>query len=158
MLNYILKRIWSAIVVIFVVSFITYFVLMFIPGDAAQLILGTEATAETLAELRAVMGLDRPWIIQYADWLKGLVSLDFGQSYLFGTDVLKLIIQRLPVTFSVAFFSMLLAAVIALVLGVLSAIYKDRFIDYFSRSVMQIGSAIPSCWIGMLFIVFFKFS
>ena len=109
MLNYILKRIWSAIVVIFVVSFITYFVLMFIPGDAAQLILGTEATAETLAELRAVMGLDRPWIIQYADWLKGLVSLDFGQSYLFGTDVLKLIIQRLPVTFSVAFFSMLLA-------------------------------------------------
>ena len=88
MLNYILKRIWSAIVVIFVVSFITYFVLMFIPGDAAQLILGTEATAETLAELRAVMGLDRPWIIQYADWLKGLVSLDFGQSYLFGTDVL----------------------------------------------------------------------
>ncbi len=155
MLNYILKRIWSAIVVIFVVSFITYFVLMFIPGDAAQLILGTEATAETLAELRAVMGLDRPWIIQYADWLKGLVSLDFGQSYLFGTDVIKLIIQRLPVTFSVAFFSMLLAAVIALVLGVLSAIYKDRFIDYFSRSVMQIGSAIPSFWIGMLFIVFF---
>ena len=155
MLNYILKRIWSAIVVIFIVSFITYFVLMFIPGDAASLILGTEASAEQIAQLRAVMGLDRPWIVQYADWLRGLIHLDFGESYLYGTDVLTLIIQRLPVTFSVAFISMLIASVISIVLGVLSAIYKDRPIDYFSRSIMQIGSAIPSFWIGMLFIVFF---
>lgn len=155
MLNYVLKRIWSALVVIFVVSFITYFVLMFIPGDAAQLILGTEATAEQLAELRAVMGLDRPWIIQYLDWLKGLISLNFGESYLYGTGVLQLIIQRLPVTFAVAFFSISIAAVISIVLGVVSAIYKESFIDYFSRSIMQIGSAIPSFWIGMLFIVLF---
>ena len=65
MQNYIIKRIWSALVVIFVVSFITYFVLMLIPGDAAQLILGTDASPDKLAELRNAMGLDRPWIVQY---------------------------------------------------------------------------------------------
>ncbi|MCD8036322.1 MAG: ABC transporter permease [Clostridiales bacterium] len=155
MLNYIIKRIWSAIAVIFVVSFITYFVLMFIPGDAAQLILGTDATAEQLAELRTAMGLDRPWLIQYAEWLAGLIRLDFGTSYLYGSSVLELIIERLPVTFSVAFFSMLIASVIAIVLGVVSAIHKNKFIDYFSRSIMQLGSALPSFWIGMIFIVFF---
>ena len=105
MLNYILKRLWSAILVIFVVSFITYFVLMFIPGNAAELILGTDATAEQIKELEALMGLDRPWIVQYADWLKGLLRFDLGESYLYGTSVLKLIIQRLPITFSVALFS-----------------------------------------------------
>ncbi|MEA4971997.1 Glutathione transport system permease protein GsiC [bioreactor metagenome] len=153
--NYILKRVWSALVVIFVVSFITYFVLMFIPGDAAQLILGTEASAEKLAELRNVMGLNRPWIVQYADWLGGLLRLDFGESYLYGTSVLGLITQRLPVTLSVAVFSMLIASVFAVVLGVVSAIKRNTAIDYFSRSVMQIGSAIPSFWMGMIFIIYF---
>ena len=105
MMNYILKRVWSAVVVVLVVSFITYFVLMFIPGDAAQLILGTEASAEKLAELRDAMGLDRPWIVQYAEWLGGLIRLDFGKSYLYGTSVLGLIMERLPVTLSVALFS-----------------------------------------------------
>ncbi|GFI61776.1 glutathione transport system permease protein GsiC [Clostridiales bacterium] len=155
MLNYILKRVWSAVIVIFIVSFITYFVLMFLPGDAAQLILGHEATAEQLAELRSAMGLDRPWIVQYADWLRGLLSLDFGESYLYGTGVLTLIIQRLPVTLSVAFFSMLIASIVAIVLGALAAIYRNSFIDYFSRSIMQIGSAIPPFWLGMIFIIYF---
>lgn len=155
MTNYILKRVWSALVVIFVVSLITYFVLMFIPGDAAQLILGTEASAEKLAELREVMGLNRPWIVQYADWLRGLIKLDFGKSYLYGTSVLSLIIERLPVTLSVALFSISLASIVAIVLGVASAIKRNTLIDYFSRSIMQIGSAIPSFWIGMIFIIYF---
>lgn len=153
--NYILKRLWSALIVIFVVSLITYFVLMFIPGDAAQLILGTEASMEKLAELRNAMGLNRPWIVQYADWLGGLMRLDFGESYLYGTSVLKLILERLPVTFSVAMFSISIASVFAIIFGVISAIKRNTAIDYFSRSVMQVGSAIPSFWIGMIFIIYF---
>ena len=155
MQNYIIKRIWSALVVIFVVSFITYFVLMLIPGDAAQLILGTDASPDKLAELRNAMGLDRPWIVQYLEWLGGLLRLDFGKSYLYGTSVLGLIIDRLPVTASVAVLSILIAMVVSILLGTVSAIKRNTAIDYFSRSVMQIGSAIPTFWIGMLFIIFF---
>lgn len=155
MQNYIIKRIWSALVVIFVVSFITYFVLMLIPGDAAQLILGTDASPDKLAELRNAMGLDRTWIVQYLEWLGGLLRLDFGKSYLYGTSVLGLIIDRLPVTASVAVLSILIAMVVSILLGTVSAIKRNTAIDYFSRSVMQIGSAIPTFWIGMLFIIFF---
>ena len=125
MQNYIIKRIWSALVVIFVVSFITYFVLMLIPGDAAQLILGTDASPDKLAELRNAMGLDRPWIVQYLEWLGGLLRLDFGKSYLYGTSVLGLIIDRLPVTASVAVLSILIAMVVSILLGTVSAIKRN---------------------------------
>lgn len=155
MLNYLSKRIYSAIAVLFVVSIITFLVLMCLPGDAAQLMLGTDATPEKLIELQNAMGLNRPWYIQYFDWFKGFITFNLGNSYLFGENVSSLILQRLPVTISVTIFSMLMASVTAIVLGVVSAINKNSFTDYFSRSVMQLGSAIPSFWIGMVFIVYF---
>ncbi|MEQ8201126.1 MAG: ABC transporter permease [Syntrophomonadaceae bacterium] len=155
MLNYIYKRTSHALQVLFVVSIITFAVLLWIPGDAAQLMLGADATPERLEALRTALGLDRPWYLQYWEWLKGFVHLDLGQSYLFGQNVSTLIAQRLPVTLSIAVFSMLLAAVVALILGSLAAIKKNTAIDYFSTIVMQIGSSVPSFWIGMIFIVYF---
>ncbi len=155
MLNYLYKRISHALQVLLVVSIITFAVLLWIPGDAAQLMLGADATPERLQALRTALGLDRPWYIQYWEWLKGFVQFDLGKSFLFGQPVSTLIAQRLPVTLSIAVFSMLLASVTAIVLGVLAAIKKDTSIDYFSTSVMQVGSAVPAFWIGMIFIVYF---
>lgn len=155
MLNYLYKRISHALQVLLVVSIITFAVLLWIPGDAAQLMLGADATPERLQALRTALGLDRPWYIQYWEWLKGFVHFDLGKSFLFGQPVSTLIAQRLPVTLSIAVFSMLLASVTAIVLGVLAAIKKDTAIDYFSTSVMQVGSAVPAFWIGMIFIVYF---
>ena len=155
MLNYIYKRTSHALQVLFVVSVITFAVLLWIPGDPAQLMLGADATPERLQTLRTALGLDRPWYVQYWDWLKGFVQLDLGKSYLFGQNVSTLIAQRLPVTMSIAVFSMLLAAVVALVLGALAAIKKNSPIDYFSTIVIQLASSVPSFWIGMIFIVYF---
>ena len=104
MLSYIYKRTSNAVQVLLFVSIITFAVLQWIPGDAAQLILGSEATPENLARLRTALGLDRPWYIQYWHWLKGLVQFDLGRSYVFGQDVVTLIQQRLPVTISIAVF------------------------------------------------------
>lgn len=155
MLNYILSRVKGSILVLLVVSIITFMVLMIIPGDPAQLILGTEATPDTVKELHSAMGLDKPYYEQYGSWLIRLLKFDMGTSYLYGESVTTLILNCLPVTLTVALYSMIIATIIAFVLGIISAIKKNSVIDYFSRSIMQLGTAIPSFWIGMVFVVFF---
>lgn len=155
MINYIMNRIKGSVIVLLLVSIITFMVLMILPGDPAQLILGTEATPEMVQDLHASMGLDKPYYVQYGVWLIDFLKFDMGRSYLYGESVSALILNCLPVTLSIAFFSMLIATSIALVFGILSAVKKDSAIDYFSRSVMQLGTAIPSFWIGMVFVVFF---
>jgi len=155
MFGYVINRVKSSIVVLLVVSIITFVVLMIIPGDPAQLILGTEATPQMLEDLHEAMGLDRPLYEQYISWLLDLLKLDMGTSYVYGESVTELIISSLPVTFSISIFAMLIAVVTAFIFGMLSAIKKDSFIDYFSRSIMQLGTAVPSFWIGMVFIVYF---
>lgn len=155
MFRYVMNRVRSSIVVLLVVSIITFFVLMIIPGDPAQLILGTDATPEMIEDLHRAMGLDRPLYQQYLSWLMDLLKFDMGTSYVYGESVSTLIIKALPVTFSISVFAMIIAAAFAFLFGMLSAIKKDSFIDYFSRSIMQLGTAIPSFWIGMVFIVYF---
>lgn len=155
MLSYILDRLKSSLVVLFVVSVITFFVLMIIPGNPAQLVLGTDATPEMIKELESAMGLDRPLYQQYLSWLFNLLKLDMGKSYVYGEAVTVLIRRSIPVTFSIALFAMLIASFIAFLFGMISAIKKNSLIDYFSRSIMQLGVAIPSFWIGMVFIVYF---
>jgi peptide/nickel transport system permease protein len=155
MLRYVLDRVKSSIVVLLVVSIITFAVLMIIPGDPAQLILGTEATPEMVEELHAAMGLDRPLYQQYLGWLNDLLHLDMGTSYVYGESVKSLITGSLPVTLSISVFAMIIAVFLAFLFGMLSAIKKNSIIDYFSRSIMQLGTAIPSFWIGMVFIVYF---
>jgi peptide/nickel transport system permease protein len=155
MFNYVLDRLKSSIVVLFVVSIITFFVLMIIPGNPAQLILGADATPEAIQELHAAMGLDRPLYQQYFSWLLDLLKLDMGKSYVYGESVTVLIAKSIPVTFSISIFAMIMAAFIAFLFGMISAIKKDSIADYFSRSIMQLGAAIPSFWIGMVFIVYF---
>jgi peptide/nickel transport system permease protein len=155
MLNYIYKRSLNAIEVLLLVSIITFAVLLWIPGDAAQLILGSDATPERLAALRTALGLDRPWYIQYWDWLSGFVHFDLGKSYLFGQDVITLIKQRLPVTLSIAVFSMLMASIISVFLGIMAAIKRNTLVDLLATGIMQLGSSVPAFWLGMLFIVYF---
>ena len=149
MLKLVVRRLLSAIAVLFVVSLITFVVLLCIPGDPAQLILGVEA-------LRASMGLDRPWYVQYMHWIQGVLTGNWGTSYLYGENVWTLICQRLPVTFSVALLSMAAALVVSAILGILAALKKGSPMDLLSRTVMQIGGAVPSFWLAMLFMLLFS--
>ncbi len=155
MLKYVINRVKSSLVILFVVSMITFFVLMIIPGDPAQLILGTDATPEAIEDLHIAMGLNRPYYQQYFGWLLNLLKFDLGKSYVYGEAVTTLISKALPVTFSIAVLAMIIATITALFFGILSAVKKGSIIDYFSRSIMQLGSAIPSFWMGMVFIVYF---
>lgn len=155
MLKMLVRRLVSALAVLFVVSFITFVVLLCIPGDPAQLILGVDATPEKVAALREAMGLNEPWYLQYLDWIGGVLTGNWGTSYVYGENVWTLLCQRLPVTFSVALLSMLLAVALSAVLGILAALKKDSPFDVAARTVMQLGGALPSFWLAMLFMLFF---
>lgn len=155
MLRYVINRVKSSMVVLFVVSIITFFVLMIIPGNPAELILGTDATPEMIEDLQKAMGLNKPLYQQYLGWLMDFLKLDMGKSYVYGENVTTLIAKALPVTLSISVFAMIIASAFAFLFGILSAVKKDSLTDYFSRSIMQLGTAIPSFWIGMVFIVYF---
>lgn len=155
MAKVIVKRLLSAVAVLFVVTLITFCVLRIIPGDPAMLILGTDATPEKLAELRHAMGMDLPVITQYFNWIKGILCGDWGTSYLLGGNVLTLIMQRLPITVFLTIYSMLIAVSVSAVLGTLSALRQGGSVDIISRSLMQLGSSIPSFWLSMIFMILF---
>ncbi len=155
MTHFVLKRLVSAIVVMFFVSMITFIVLKAIPGNPAELVLGTEASPQQLALLEESMGLNEPLLVQYFNWIGGLFTGNWGQSYVFGEDVLTLIVQRLPVTFSITIFSMVISIAISLILGILSALHPHGIIDSISRTIVQIASSVPAFWSGMILLIVF---
>lgn len=155
MLSYSLKRAFGALCVLFVVSFITFVVLMWIPGDPALLMLGTDATLEKAELIRSSMGLDERWYVQYFTWLGNLFKGNWGESYVYGKDSLVLILERLPVTISITLYSMGLAVLISSLLGIYSAMHQGGFIDALSRTLVQLFSALPSFWLAMLGMLLF---
>lgn len=156
MLNYTIKRIYAALLVLLAVTAITFFTLRSFAGSAAMLSLGTDASTEQLRQLERQLGLDLPWYLQYLHWLRSLLRFDLGSSLLYGEKVLTLILQRLPVTLSLSACSMLMSLSLALPLGIAAAAGKNRLPDILSRSLLQLGSAIPAFWLSLLLILFFS--
>ncbi len=155
-MRYIVRRFVSLFIILLLVSFLTFCLLQVIPGDPAQLILGIEASPEALESLRAQLGLDKPWPLRYASWLLGMLRGDFGVSIRLERPVFSLIVERLPVTLSLAFMAMLIALLIALPAGILSAIKWNSPLDYFLLFFTQLGIAIPSFWVGIILILIFS--
>lgn len=155
MVRVILKRLGGALAVLFVVTLATFVALHVIPGDAATLALGTDATPEKLAAMRAAMGTDRPLPEQYVDWLGGVFTGNWGTSSMYGSDVWSVIAPTLPVTLTLAVYSMVIALVVSLVLGVASALRPGSLIDAFARTLMQLTSSIPGFWLGILLMLLF---
>lgn len=153
-----MRRLPSLLLTLLLISVVTFAVVQVVPGDPAQLILGTEAPLEALADLRAQLGLDRPPLQQYLSWLSGVLRGDLGVSLRHGRPVAALIAERLPVTLSLATMSLALAVLLALPLGVLAAIRQHSALDYGVLVFAQAGLALPSFWIGILLILLFALS
>lgn len=155
MSTYLLRRIFTAVVTVFIVASIIFFILRMIPGDPAQLILGTEAPQERVEEIRKLLGLDHPVYMQYLTWLKDLCSGNFGVSLRSRQPVLTLLFERIHVTFWIAALSLLISVLIALPFGIFSALRPWSWIDFFSLFVAQLGLAIPEFWLGILLVLVF---
>ena len=155
MLLYAVKRLGLALLVAAFVSVVA-FLLLRLSGDAAIAIAGEGARDEDIALVRLTYGLDRPLIVQYADWLLKTLSGDFGQSLYFKTDVAGLIADKLPVTFYIGTFSLLFALALSVPLGVVSAVYAGSWIDRLALAIAVAGQALPNFFFALVLIMLFS--
>lgn len=154
MLGFILRRLVSGVVLIFVISVIAYTLLYLGGGDIARRILGQSATTETVAKKAAELGLDRPLPVQYLDWLTSAFQGDLGRSWFTGQLVSTGVTSRLAVTLSIVIGATLIAAIVSVILGVLAA-RRGGWIDNVVQFISVIGFAIPSFLIALVLVITF---
>ena len=162
MRSYIAKRILLFIPTLLLVTLLIFLILRVVPGDPAIMLLagaggGNEEqdfSQEDLEKLRAELGTDRPIYVQYGDWIWNMLQLDFGNSYYWKTPIIDDLKQRFPITMELTLLAMLLAGVVAIPMGVISAIKQDTAADYITRLITIAGIALPNFWIAILIVVF----
>ena len=156
MLSYLARRVALMVPTLLGVALITFFMLRVVPGDIVEMKLradGGYVTQELVAAERARLGLDRPLVTQFAEWMEGLVTLDLDTSMWTGRPVAEEIGVRLGLTLQVAVMAAIISILIAVPLGTLSALFRDTWIDYLVRLFTIAGLAVPAFWLGMLIIL-----
>ena len=153
--KYILKRLLMLIPVILGVTFIVFFILNLSPGDPAAMILGEQATAEALEMKREELGLNDPILVRYFNYMKDLLRGDMGVSYRNSISVWEQVIDRFPNTVVLAIAGILVALIIGIPLGILSAKKQNTVIDNISMVLSLIGVSMPNFWFGLLVVMLF---
>ena len=154
--RYFLKKLITLLILLFLVSITVYSVLFVLPGDPAQIILGINATPETLANLRSELGLDKSFLAQYTDWMGSLLSGRGSWSINYDMPVYDLILSRLTVTGPLALLAMVFGVVISIPLGIYAARHQNRPGDVSVMFFTQLGLATPEFWLGILLILLFS--
>lgn len=155
MLAYIGRRLLSLIPVLLVVSVVAFGVVYLMPGGPATALLGVEATAEQIDALNEELGLNRPFLVQYFDWLAGVFQGDWGTSYFLGQSVLECIAEYFPPTLGLAVFAQLIALVVALPLGIAAAYKRGTAFDLVAVTISLLGVALPGFVLSMFLMLFF---
>ena len=148
---YYLKKILSMMLTLLAVSFFVFAAFDIIPGDAAASILGTEATESSLEALRARMGLDRPFLVRYADWLGSCLRGELGMSYSYNMPVAEIIGSKIPITLIMAFMAFIMTVVLSIPLGIISAKREGSAADKILYGSGQVVMAVPAFFLGILF-------
>ncbi len=143
------------VIVLFLVSIIVFSLVNILPGDPAMLMLGVEATPESLEALREEMGLNDPLYVRYFDWVAGVLQGDLGYSIQDNSPVMEILLNKIPVTLELTAFAFIIALVIALPIGIISAIRKGTALDYTTTTFALTGVSVPSFWLGILLIYVF---
>jgi len=146
-------------ITLFGVSLLTFLMLEFVPGDAAEMILSSQndaVSAEKIAALRKKLGLDSPLPIRYLNWLRRAVSLDLGNSFRTGDPVSREILNRLPTTLTLAFFTFLFAVVVSVAGGIVSAMFQNRLPDKCHRLWTIMAVSVPDYWLGLILMLMFS--
>jgi len=138
------------------ISTIVFVVIRVIPGDPALVIAGIDASQKDIDAIRVKLGTDKPVMSQYAGWLWDVLRFNFGDSMISGQPVTRLILERFPLTLSLALLGIVISIIIAIPLGVISAVRRWSFWDYLGMLFSQIGMAVPSFWLGILLLLLFS--
>lgn len=155
MLRYIIHRLILGIPVLFLISAIVFFVTFLIPGDPAMVVLGQGATPEALEGVRARLGLDQPVVLRYFYWLRDVLQGNLGTSILSRQPVWDLISRSLPITLYLTTLAMLIAVVIAIPLGTVSALRRNTWVDVACTSWAFVGVSLPGFWLAMMLLWLF---
>ncbi len=155
MTAYLLKRVAIAFATLVLASIVVFAVLEILPGDPARLMLGMNASAEQVEQVRTQMGLNDPLLLRYLHWVGNLVVLDFGRSYTYSVPVIDLVRERVAVSLPLALIALALSTLIAIPVGLYAASRQGRFGDTVSMGISQIGVAIPNFWFALLLIYLF---
>jgi peptide/nickel transport system permease protein len=145
-------RIAGSFVVLLTVSVVLFALVHTIPVSPARVVLGIDASEEDVAEFDRDHGLDKPLWEQYATWIGGAVRGDFGKSVIDDTSISRQIADTFPVTFELVLLAFIFALVVAIPLGVISALYEGRTIDHLARILSVVGVSIPGFWLGLMLI------
>ncbi|MDI3438750.1 MULTISPECIES: ABC transporter permease [Erwinia] len=151
----ILRRIGSGLLTLFIVSALVFFITSMLPGDAAQMILGQSATAETVAALRQQLGLDQPLLMRYFSWLFGMLHGDFGTSFASNLPVTQLVAQRIPATFQLAATTTLVSVPVALIIGITAAMKRGSLLDRALVVSTMAVVAVPEFLVATVAVIIF---
>jgi peptide/nickel transport system permease protein len=154
-MSFILRRLGAIVPTLFFVSVMIFGLQQLLPGDPAIAMAGEERDPNVVAYLRGKFHLDEPLPVRYGYWLKGVVQGDLGESVRIQRPVTELILEKLPVTLELAGIAMAIALVIGISAGIVSAVYKDTWIDYVANVFALWGLSTPNFWLGILLILLF---
>ena len=155
MWGYIVRRSVQAVAVCFAISILT-FTLLFLSTDPAVILLPPDADHQMLEEFRKTMGLDRPIIVQYADFISGvLLRADFGESFVAGIPAIDVLAQHAGATVRLALVSLLLTTVVSVAIGIVAAVRQYSFVDNLATFLALMGQAMPLFWLGIMLIIIF---
>ncbi len=154
--RYLARRVFLLLPVALGITIVTFFLLRLIPGDPAVIMLDNRATEENVARLRHQLGLDRPLLIQYLLFLRNVATGRLGDSLVYRTPALPIIVGRMPVTLFLAAYAIVLAAIVAVPLGTVAALRRGRLPDQVIRLGVLFSLATPNYWAAIVFLLFFS--
>lgn len=152
MLTYILRRLVGMFLVMLIVAAVVFVIARVIPGDPAAVMLGSAATPEDVAALRARMGLDQPFLTQFALYLKQIVTFDLGDSIFLNRPVTQALAERAELTTFLTLMSVGIAVIIGVPIGIVSAVKRGRLVDQGTVALAMLAASVPSFWIGLTLI------
>jgi peptide/nickel transport system permease protein len=155
-ISYLIQRLFLTVIVLLGVTFVVFLIIHLVPGDPARVILGVQANEENVAALRERLGLNRPFLVQYADWLWNAAHGDFGKSLITGQPVGPQLKQRLPATLQLALAAILIGMLIGFPAGIISALRPGSKTDILTSVLSQIGVTIPDFWLGIMLVILFS--
>jgi peptide/nickel transport system permease protein len=157
MTKYIIKRLFLLIPILIGITIITFLIIHLTPGEFTKINMqmDTKASPDSLARLRHLYGLDKPLHIQYIDWLKRFIKLDFGESFIDNRPVINKILERLPATLLLNIVSLFFIFFLGIIIGVTSAVKRNSLYDRFMMILTFIGYSVPAFWLALILMLFF---
>ncbi|MCC2676959.1 MAG: putative type dipeptide/oligopeptide transport system, permease component, partial [Ramlibacter sp.] len=153
---FLFKRLITLIATLVGTSVVVFLVLEILPGNAAQILMGPDASPEAVAALAEKLGIDRPAAARYWEWVTGMLHGDLGLSYAYSTPVGELVLERLSLTVPLALMAMVLTTILALAAGIYAAARHNKLGDVGIMGLTQVGIAIPNFWFAILLILLFS--